>query len=60
MDLDPDVTFEEAYEQAKLVAENCGYVVEKLGNYTLRIYSGDEYAFYDLTWLDGKLFKIEK
>jgi hypothetical protein len=60
MDLDPDVTFEEAYENAKLVAENCGYVVEKLNNYRLRIYPADEHVFYDLTWLDGKLFKIEK
>jgi hypothetical protein len=49
MDFDPDVTFEEAYEHAKLVAENCGYVVEKLDNYTLRIYPADEYVFYDLT-----------
>jgi hypothetical protein len=35
-------------------------MVEKLDNYTLRIYPADEYVFYDLTWLDEKLFKIEK
>jgi len=60
MDFDSDVSFEEAYEYAQRTAENCGYTVEKLDNYTLRIYPAYESMFYDLTWLDGKLFKIEK
>jgi hypothetical protein len=60
MDFSPDVSFEEAYDYAKRAAENCGYRVEKLDNFTLRIYQTYEPIFYDLTWLDGKLFKIEK
>jgi hypothetical protein len=35
-------------------------MVEKPDNNRLRIYPADEHVFYDLTWLDEKLFKIEK
>jgi hypothetical protein len=34
--------------------------VEKLNNYRLPINPANEHVFYDLTRLDGKLFKIEK